>query len=134
MALSHYFTSQKIKKKPNETASVNPIDLLGQTSNLPKPRNEMSQSAQVPSHPPCAHHELSDLFSGISSPSEGVCWRTWDLSYFCPFCGAKNPSKRDFPGNPSLFFLHIDYVSGLQLWAIFSGVLHKVFVLPGFLG
>lgn len=38
--------------------------------------------------------------------------------------------ERDLPGHNTLFFLHADYVSGLQLLAVFSGVLHKEVCLP----
>lgn len=60
------------------------------------------------------------------------------MSYFCPALGdlavvQKTPTilpERDLPGNTTIFFLHADYVSGLQLLAVFSGVLHKEVFLP----
>lgn len=93
MALSHYFAWQKIKK-----CNIDP------SNRLPWPEVELHI---VPRYRPTLHvpaMSSPDLFSGIPSPPEGVCWRTWDLSYFCPFRGAKNPSRKR-PSRQSFAFL-----------------------------
>lgn len=128
MALSHYFAWQKIKKN-----NISPSNRSW--PDLKHAQTQKYSSTECPGTlPPSMCPSWAPLICLLEFLSHlRVCvvgHDTWAISVHSVV--QKTLPERDLPSNHTLFFLHIHYISGLQLWAIFSGVLHKVFLLPGF--